>query len=232
MKLLTLGNPKTQKGLKFGYLTAVLHLHPNTRMCPNASKGCFASCLNTAGRGGIIKRGETTNAILEARKRKTAWLQDNHHTFGARLVQDMLLLRARAKRMGLKPALRLNGTSDVPWERHGMHTVAKGLGIQLYDYTKSFERAMQQPYTLHFSRSEKPGSDKDVERLLRSGISCVVVTETGVPSSAAYHYGLPYDRVISGDEHDLRFIDPPGSLVVVKAKGRARHDRTGFVLPC
>ena len=37
-------------------------------------------------------------------------------------------------------------------------------------------------------------------------------------------------RVVDGDEHDLRFLDPAGAVVYLKAKGPARHDRTGFVL--
>ena len=34
---------------------------------------CKTACLNTAGRGGIIKKGETTNRIQEARQRSTIY---------------------------------------------------------------------------------------------------------------------------------------------------------------
>lgn len=58
MKLLTVGNPKTEKGEKLGYWTAVLHLAParlsGHEVCPGATIGCRAACLNTAGRGGLI----------------------------------------------------------------------------------------------------------------------------------------------------------------------------------
>jgi hypothetical protein len=57
-ELLTVGNPKTAKGKELGYAVAVLHLAPSTlsghNVCPMASDGCIAACLNTAGRGGII----------------------------------------------------------------------------------------------------------------------------------------------------------------------------------
>ena len=74
--LFTIGNPKTAKGEARGYLTAVLHLAPHEaagvgNMCPRATPGCIATCLNTAGRGGIFKAGATTNAVQEARKRRT-----------------------------------------------------------------------------------------------------------------------------------------------------------------
>ena len=75
MKLLTTGNPKLMKGEKKGYLSFVLHLAPadlsGYNVCPMASDGCRAACLNTAGRGGIFKPGTTTNAIQDARIRKT-----------------------------------------------------------------------------------------------------------------------------------------------------------------
>ena len=48
-------NPKTIKGQKYKYMTAILYLAPartsGFNVCPLASAGCKASCLNTAGRG-------------------------------------------------------------------------------------------------------------------------------------------------------------------------------------
>jgi hypothetical protein len=75
MKLLSTGNPKILKGLKQGYNTYILHLAPadlsGFNTCPKATAGCKAACLNTAGRGGMFKKGENTNAIQKARIRKT-----------------------------------------------------------------------------------------------------------------------------------------------------------------
>jgi hypothetical protein len=36
--------------------------------------------------------------------------------------------------------------------------------------------------------------------------------------------------VINGDESDLRFLDPKGVIVGLKAKGKAKKDLSGFVL--
>ena len=67
MKLLSVGNPKTLKGMKQGYNTFILHLAPGSlsghNTCPKATAGCLSACLNTAGRGGMFKRGENTNTI-------------------------------------------------------------------------------------------------------------------------------------------------------------------------
>jgi hypothetical protein len=35
--------------------------------------------------------------------------------------------------------------------------------------------------------------------------------------------------VNDADEHDLRFLDPQGTIAGLKAKGRAKKDTTGFV---
>ena len=55
-KLLNIdNNAKTIKGQKYKYMTAILYLAPartsGHNVCPLASVGCKASCLNTAGRG-------------------------------------------------------------------------------------------------------------------------------------------------------------------------------------
>ena len=65
-KLLNLdANPKTVKGQKRGYMTAVLYLAPadlsGWNVCPESTAGCRAACLNTAGRAGIIKFGDDPN---------------------------------------------------------------------------------------------------------------------------------------------------------------------------
>ena len=37
-------------------------------------------------------------------------------------------------------------------------------------------------------------------------------------------------KVVSGDMNDLRFTDPVGVIVGLKAKGKARKDTSGFVI--
>ena len=85
MHLLSVGNPKTLKGMKEGYNTYILHLAPHTlsghNTCPKATAGCSAACLNTAGRGGMFKKGEFTNNIQKARIRKTELFYENRNQF-------------------------------------------------------------------------------------------------------------------------------------------------------
>jgi hypothetical protein len=57
MSLLNSGNAKTRKGEKKGFITYGLHLAPANlsgfNVCKDASAGCAAACLNTAGRGAM-----------------------------------------------------------------------------------------------------------------------------------------------------------------------------------
>src|SRR5690349_2182943 len=113
MKLLTVENAKTIKGEKLGYLTGILYLAPANESgvmntCPKSSAGCRASCLFTAGRAAIFP------PIIAARVRKTRWYAEDREGFKAQLRKDIAALVRRAKRERLKPAVRINGTSDLP----------------------------------------------------------------------------------------------------------------------
>ncbi len=145
MKLLTVnGNPKLMKGDKISdkYLSAIMHLSPiNTRICPYQDIAkCKEACLNTAGRGGIFKKGETTNVIQEARKRKTNLFLNDRDTFMELLVKDIQAFIRKCDRLGKKPCVRLNGTSDIQWEQIAIDGYANIFDmfsdVQFYDYTK------------------------------------------------------------------------------------------------
>jgi len=229
--LWTLGNPKTAKGEAAGYLTAVLHLAPHTagdgrrNVCPHASAECIALCLNTAGRGGIFKRGETTNVIQEARKRRTREYFAGRAAFGDRLIDDAQAVVRKAKREGLRVAFRLNGTSDLDWYRNDATLVGAlaDLGT-LYDYTKDPRKAarVSDPidYTLSWSGENALACDVH----LRSGGRLAVVFGKVLPAT---FLGVP---VVNGDEHDLTFLRPRGVVLGLKAKGRARKHVGPFVV--
>ena len=142
MKLLSIGNPKILKGMKQGYMTYILHLAPadvsGYNTCPKATAGCKAACLNTAGRGGMFKKGETTNVIQKARIRKTKLFFENRDVFLALLEDDIRKAIKQSEKKGLVPVFRLNGTSDLSWEKYGI--IQKFPNVQFYDYTKVLGR--------------------------------------------------------------------------------------------
>jgi len=224
-KLLSTANPKIQKGTKMGYLSFILHLAPSDlsgrNTCPKATKGCIAACLNTAGRGGMFKKGENTNMIQKARIRKTKYFFEARDYFMADLYSDIQKAIRFAERKGLTPVFRLNGTSDLSWEKYTIND--KNIfelfpTVQFYDYTKVLGRKVAKYSNYHLTFSKADGNDADVAEALLQGMSVVAVYDA-IPA------GVP-----SADETDLRFLDPKGVMLGLKAKGRAKKDYSGFVI--
>jgi hypothetical protein len=224
-KLLSTANPKIQKGTKLGYLSFILHLAPadlsGKETCPKRTAGCTAACLNTAGRGGMFKRGENTNMIQKARIRKTKYFFEARDYFMQDLYADIQKAIKFAAKQGLTPVFRLNGTSDLSWEKYTIND--KNIfelfpQVQFYDYTKVLGRKVSQYKNYHLTFSRADGNAADVPKAVAQGMNVAVV----------------YDRipegVFSADETDLRFLDPKVGIIGLKAKGRAKKDTTGFVI--
>jgi hypothetical protein len=240
MSLLTIGNPKTLKGQKRGYLTAVLHLAPYTlsgrNVCPMATKGCAAACLNSAGRGGIGAAGlvgddlANANAIQRARVRRTNAYFDNRAVFLADLRDDIARFVKSADRKGLIPCVRLNGTSDIRWEQTGI--MGSFPDLQFYDYTKlPNRRGIPANYHLTYSLAEGDRNWRGHLAALDNGLSVAVVLRGCGDSAHPKPFPPTWNGrpLVDGDESDLRFLDPPGVYVGLRAKGRAKQDTTGFV---
>jgi hypothetical protein len=227
--LLTTANAKTSKGESLGYLTGILYLAPadtveGINLCPFASKGCKASCLFTAGRGKFSN-------VMNARIKKTIHFRDDINSFMESLVLSIenVILEARVK--GLKPCIRLNGTSDIRFEYYldsnGRNIFEQFPNIQFYDYTKDFHRLAAlkgrwKNYHLTFSRSESRANHAQCRKLLDLGVNVAAVfrSEDHMPINS-----------IEGDLHDLRFLDKKGGhIVALKAKGDAKKDQSGFVI--
>jgi len=226
-KLLSTANPKIQKGTKMGYLSFILHLAPadlsGRETCPKRTAGCTAACLNTAGRGGMFRKGENTNMIQKARIRKTQYFFNERDAFMLDLYKDIQKAIKFAERQGLTPVFRLNGTSDLSWEKYTVGTTDMNLfqlfpTVQFYDYTKVLGRKVAQYKNYHLTFSKADGNDSDVAEALFQGMSVVAVYDA-IPA------GVP-----SADETDLRFLDPKGVMLGLKAKGRAKKDYSGFVI--
>ena len=233
MKLLTVnGNPKLVKGDKLSdkYLSAIMHLSPiNTRICPYQDIAkCKEACLNTAGRGGIFKKGETTNTIQEARKRKTDLFLNDRDTFMSLLVKDIQAFVRKCERLDKKPCIRLNGTSDIQWELIPIDNYANIFDmfsdVQFYDYTKIPTRKVSHIKNYHLTWSYSEANDKYARLFEQVPYNKAVVFHGGLPSMFK---GM---RVIDGDTTDMRFLDKANRVIGLKAKGKARKDTSGFVI--
>ena len=239
MNLLTVGNPKVLKGMSQGYMTYILHLAPadlsGYETCPKRTAGCTAACLNTAGRGGMFKKGENTNVIQKARIRKTKMFFEDRITFMNLLVKDIELAIKQCIKKGLIPVFRMNGTSDLAFEKY--EVIRKGQSytniftafseVTFYDYTKILGRKIKNisNYSLTFSAAD--GNDADVYRAIAEGYN--VATVFGLKKTEAMPKTYMGRIVFNGDESDLRFLDPKNVVVGLYAKGKAKKDTSGFV---
>ncbi len=235
MRYLAIGDTKTIKGQKKGYLTGVMYLAPANEAraaghdiknaCPSASKECARLCLFTAGRGQF-------DSVREARIKKSVELMAGRLYTEAPaadrlevLADDIAFIVRKAARDGLSPAIRLNGTSDYPIENWGL--LQRFPGVQFYDYTKRPDRmrlylagGMPKNYHLTFSRSED--NETAALEFLKKGALVAFVFDTVPKKYLGY-------RVKNGDETDLTFTRGAG-ILGLKAKGKARRAAPGFVI--
>ena len=219
-------NAKTIKGQKKGYKTGILYLAPASvsgvvTVCIFASDACRIACLYSAGRGQF-------NSVQTARVNKTKLFVSDKHAFVETLKLNVSKLVSNCLKTKVTPTVRLNGTSDINWERYSiMQSFPK---VQFYDYTKNYIRMigflfgkLPSNYSLTFSRSEI-NEDLCLDILNRGGNVAVVFRSKTLP--------LTWNgfKVINGDENDLRFLDPKGVVVGLSAKGKAKSDTSGFVV--
>lgn len=221
--------------MKQGYNTYILHLAPaklsGYETCAKRTAGCTSACLNTAGRGGMFKKGETTNVIQQARIRKTKMFFEQRQEFLNQLTVDIVKAIKQSEKLGLIPVFRLNGTSDIAWEKYevcnGKNIFQMFPEVQFYDYTKILGRKVKHIPNYHLTFSAADGNDADVLSAIAQGMNVATVfgIKKSLPMPETYN-GRP---VFNGDESDLRFLDPKGVVVGLYAKGKAKKDESGFV---
>jgi hypothetical protein len=186
-----------------------------------------------------------TNAARASRQRKARLFMADRPAFMRDMVAGIEASQRRAKRLGLKLCVRLNGATDIAWEgvrltspySSGLNVFETFPAIQFVDYTKSVKRALRAltdptwpaNYHLTFSRSET--NEADCQRVLEAGGNVAVVFASEMKPSW-YSLGGHYWPVINGDLHDLRHLDQRGGRIVgLSPKGRkAWADVSGFVV--
>lgn len=211
-------NAKTAKNKRD---TMILYLMPGQvlghNMCPKATDGCLAACLNTAGRGAFSN-------VQQSRLNKTLEFIKDRRSFLRQCAQEI----NKAAKKTDELAVRMNGTSDVKLVEMMLSENEIAQNVVFYDYTKIPQKAGRRvfpsghTYVVTFSRSEQ--NESDVLNVLKNGgIAAVVFNE--LPDT---FHGFP---VVDGDKSDDQMLDLPGGTVLgLKAKGKARKDNSGFVV--
>lgn len=220
-------NPKIAKAeAVLGVSTAVLHLAPaNTsgfEVCQSRSPGCTAACLHYA--GAPFHQSQKNKSRIA----RTRYFFRSRANFMDALRREIITHVKRSERKGYKPAVRLNGTSDLPWERirESFGTLMEAFPVvQFYDYTAVLSRLERDlPPNYHLTFSLKEDNLREAYRAQQLGYNLAAVFSGPLPDR---YLGK---RVIDGDVHDYRPADPCGVIVGLSAKGAlAAADDTGFV---
>ena len=237
-------NPKTVKGQKLGYITAVLYLAPHNlsgrNLCAMAEiAGCIDACLNTAGNPAYAETKKT------GRLNKSIYFIENQTEFMQQMAREVFRENNKALAAGFTLVVRPNGTSDIRWENETIivdDKLAKKIGkpagvysnimvlfpeIQFYDYTKiSNRKNIPANYDITFSYSGMLRYQPFVDQAIKSGLRIAVVFRDKHRIPARFK-GLD---VVNGDNSDVRHIDPHGVIVALFAKGKAKKDYSGFVV--
>lgn len=236
-RLLSVDNPKAEKAVKYGWLNGIHYMSPSDiagvgNLCPHASPGCIALCLGYhSGQASMVANADDTankNSVRKSRDLKAQQFMGHRKEYEAELVKQIAAFAALAAKHGLKPCVRLNGSTDIAWG----HIVSQFPEVQFTEYTKNPKRyrevmGLDDSFltypNLHMTFSRSETNEDDCLKILQDGGSVAVVFEK-LPKT---WHGF---RVINGDEHDLRHLDPPNVVVGLTPKGAARKDASGFVV--
>jgi hypothetical protein len=234
--LLTTNNSKTIKGEKFGYTTYIIYLAPHKQnskgvnLCAKASKGCAEACLFKSGAARFDK-------VQAGKINKTEYFLADMKGFMEQLYNEITVISAKHllvigdKKLKTNGdvlrhknfAIRLNGTSDFPFENYKYKNKGNKNIFELfpdvtfYDYTKldqRFDKILPRNYQLTFSRSED-NHDETVDLLNRGYNVAVVFGVKDINDLPKTYLGF---KVINGDESDLRFLDEENVIVGLKYK--------------
>jgi hypothetical protein len=225
-------------------LNAVMYFAPSDsgglgNLCPWATNGCRVVCLGIG--SGRMNQGKAAldsrefdwekTTVSKAMIWRTTLFMRERPKFRTILDGEIGALRAKAQRQGMKAAVRLNGTTDIVWEKVYPELFTKYHDVIFYDYTKaprSVRINAPANYHLTFSYAETAANHLNALDWLKAGKNIAVVFDTAKGEALPESFlGRP---VIDADLDDMRFLDAPGVVAGLRAKGAAKHDATGFVV--
>lgn len=249
-RMFSTDSAKAIKASKFGYFNGINYMAPAKfaadwldakfgTVCANSTPACEAICLGTESGQAAIRKEGGTNKCIDSRIRKTRYFFEKNGQYMVELVWHIVKLIDEAKRHDLTPVVRLNGASDLPYERmkiaqFGNRTIFQIFpDIQFIDYTKRLDRLenRRKPGNLHLTFSLAENNDADAEKAALMGFNVAAIFADHLPEF--YFINGRKFRVINGDTHDIRSLDPAekiGVIVGLLPKGRkAKKDEMGMV---
>jgi len=226
-------NVKTEKNEMETFILYMAPAKTNSfgiNLCIKASKGCTVACITTSGMMTF-----TSNILARIRKADFYVNPETKTEFCLQLWKELSNKDRTAKKKGYKVAIRLNGTTDLDFFGILKNRIGKDLfsltNLVFYDYTKLIGKVIKYQdqikngqYYLTFSRSEDNWND--CITALNMGINVAVVFGSDSLKPETFQ-GF---EVIDGDKTDIEMLKVSGKILALRAKGKAKKDRTGFVI--
>lgn len=183
-------------------------------VCRYSTPACRAGCVALHGNGAYP-------SVQRGRQWKTALL-----AMAPELFVDMLMdeIDRAERKHGRQLRVRLNGFSDVRWEKWFPYIFSTFPRVKFYDYTKwplAKRDTHDSNYRLTYSMTAERNGTDDMREIIRYGDNVSVVFNglakgEPIPKGTTW-YGLP---VIDGDATDDRWSDPLGVIVALRSKGQ------------
>lgn len=215
---------KILKGFKeYDFTTGILYLQPSdlvakkTLCAMSEEAGCKDPCLYKSGRLAM-------SPSQRAMTRRTLQYLLDPDWFKERLRKEIL------KHEKDNYCIRLNGTSDIDWSDL-INTLPN---IQFYDYSKVLKRVIKNDlpnYHLTYSASFVNQRCIDwTKEAVNLGVNTAIALNT---KESKGEFTRPEHLTVSGvvhslinmDRHDLRFLDPKGSVGTLIRKGSNKLER-------
>jgi len=181
-------------------------------------------------------RARRRNEIQTARRLRTRAFFEHRVEFMALLAFEIAKACRRAQAQGYVPVFRLNGTSDIRWETVPVggfpNIMTMFSDVQFYEYTKIANRK-NIPANYHLTFSLADGNEDASIAAITNGMNVAAVFRNKDVVARMLADGMQLDGqhvpVTRGDDTDLRFLDLPGHVIALYAKGNAKRDASGFV---
>ncbi len=253
-RLLSDDSHKAIMSRSFNYLNAINYMAPHNSsgfggtLCSNASPGCVGLCLGWfSGQAAMIKKEliETgVNKVRQSRINKALYFVSDNQAYLEEVAYHVHKAKIKADKLGFKLCIRLNGSTDIPYEnlkikKYNNKTIYELFSeIQFVDYTKIFSRLTNKhkPKNLHLTFSRSEINEPECIKALNLGFNVAIVFAERLPKFYKFKDDsiANIKKVYSGVDHDLRFLDPhsdQGNIIGLLPKGlKAKNDSSGFVV--
>jgi len=235
--IFSVDSAKAIKAQDYGYLNAIHYMAPHRSgllkgtLCSHASDSCIRLCLGKySGQAAMVADLENgVNSVRVSRTLKAQLFMSNPTGYLREVYKAIRRLIHKARKMLLTPVIRLNGSTDIPWERiklqDGRTIFAHFPLVQFVDYTKNPSRLGHGIPNYHLTLSYSGANWPACAKALFDGHNVAMIFGAALPDR------MQGFRVINGDIHDLRHLDPRGVIVGLTPKGlKAKRTDTPFIV--